>query len=269
MGLITVLKDVTLKNGTKLQREPTINEGTRALFDFRSKWSGVADTLPASSFVKSLTYNAATMKSDGVIRTIGGALYFYAVGQTLNISDDAIPTFKDTNWLLQFWFNPEKYIQAGTFNNQIINISSNPVWSYPSAMCAINLQMSADITVPERIDFAVRGKIISLSDITTIAKFTASATRKPMLVSIHYKYGVTTDLIEIYTDGTLLTSIETAPVKTEIALSFQKWLNASPAYPQGITGKFYRYRLDDLTQTDRTAAELIALEYTQCKDVFA
>lgn len=268
MGLITVLKDVSLSNGAKLQRESTIDDGTRALFDFRSKWSGVDGSVKYRSQIKALTYNNATLTSELAIPFVNTGIYFTVNSQILAISEDAIPVFDDKEWVLQFWFNPEQYIQPNNINNQIINISNNLTWSWPSAICTINLEMSSDIKVPAAINFAVRGKLIRLTDSATITKFTASATRKPILVSVYYKYRASRDLIEIYTDATLLTSLETAPVVAEITTPIHRFLNASTGYPKPVKAKFYRYRIDDLTKTGRTAKELISIEYEQCKNIF-
>lgn len=271
MSLITVLKNVVIENGIKFQREPTIDKGTRALFDFRSVWAGAGQSIAARKNLKDLTYNNLVAVNDGALTFTGNGFYFnnaVTVVNNITIPQAACPQYSDTDWLLQFWFNPEEYAGASNLNNQLINIGNFGSWNYNVAMCTIVLNMTSDLKVPSDIRFGVRGKLITLSSSAAIAKFTGASSRSPLLISIRYKYGATTDLIEVYLDGVLFGSLNTAPWTTAISAATIRCLNASSAYPKCIKGKYYRYRLDDLTQTDRTASELIAMEYVQCKDVF-
>lgn len=271
MSLITVLKNVVLENGVKFQREPTIDSGTRALFDFRSTWAGAGQAVAANTNLKDLTYNNLVAVNAAALTFAGNGFYFnnaVTVTNRINIPQAACPQYADTDWLLQFWFNPEEYAAASNLNNQLLNISNNTAWNYNVAMCTIILNLTSDLKVPSDIRFGVRGKLVTLNSAEAIAKFTGASSRAPLLISVHYKYGATTDLIEVYLDGVLFGSLNTAPWTTAITAATTRCLNASSAYPKCVKSKYYRYRLDDLTLTDRTAAELIALEYAQCKDVF-
>lgn len=273
---IEILKGLTITNGNKLYRETNINAGTRALFDFRTSWGGAAKTLTNTDVVNDLAYttNTATVQSGGSQLTfVGNGMYFPSTTATqmarFSLSNNAVPKFTDTNWLAHFWIAPEKYSQSGNVNNQLFMFGIDNGFTAATTMLGCMVNTASDGLTPTYFNFAVRGVLFQVINNTALnTTLTASPTAEPTLLSIQCNVVGSNTVFNLYLNGVLINT----QTKANQAASFtatRNYLNAAGVYTSHNAGKYYRYKLDDLTQISKDVTTLIAEEYTSLKDVFS
>ena len=276
MARIEKLKNVTIATGRKLYREHTIQQNTKAMLDARSVWAGAAKNVKGGDVIKDLTYNDnqfLVQNANVTLQYVANSLKFpIQAGQRarIDLPADGIPKWSDDEWVVNLWVAPEQYINADSATNCIFTIGNMGGWSFLNAMCAFNVQTAAgSLTTPTFLRFAVRGNGFDISDAESLGWFTASASLKPVLVSVHCKVSATQTTASIYLNNKLKANRTVNNATTPIANNMNS-LNSPDVghYSTHIAGRYCRYRFDKIVSGGISASDLIALEYNEYKNIF-
>lgn len=276
MARIEKLKNVTIATGRKLYREHTIQQNTKAMLDARSVWAGAAKNVKGGDVIKDLTYNDnhfAVQNTNVTLQYVANSLKFpIQAGQRarIDLPADGIPKWADDEWVINLWVAPEQYVSAGSTTNCIFTIGNMGGWAFVNALCALNITTAVDsLTVPTFLRFAVRSVGFDVNDAESLSLFTASPSLKPVLVSIHCKVGATQTTASIYLNNKLKATRTTNNATTPIANN-TNCLNSPDIshYSTHIAGRYCRYRFDKIASGGISASDLIALEYSEYKDIF-
>lgn len=262
------LEDTVIDTGVKLYRESTMLPSTKALYDFRSGWSGAAKNIAANGTVKDLCYtnNVATIKGATLTYVGGGLKNTVANSARIDFPVASAPLFADTNWLVNFWYSPESYFAGSASDNTIFQIGSFSSFDYTKAILGVRVFSTDGINIT-KIGFAVRGLYYDSTDASILALFAGASNKAPVLVSVHYQLIGTTHTVKIYINGTLLMTRQATTNQPSITVTSVSAFGTSPNW--SMIGTFYRYKFDNLTLTAKSASELISTEYNTCVGVFS
>ena len=268
MSKIEQLKNVVIDTGTKLYRESTMLTSTKALYDFRSGWAGAAKNITANGTVKDLCYtnNVATIKGATLTYVGGGLRNAVQNGARIDFPVASAPLFADTNWLVNIWYSPEGYFAGAASDNTIFQIGSFASFDYTKAMCAVRVFSTDGINIT-KIGFAVRGLYYESTDSATLALFAGATNKTPILMSVHYQLIGGTHYVRIYLNGALFMSRSTTTTVPTITPTSVSAFGTAPNW--SLTGKFYRYKLDNLLTSTNSAADIINTEYQTNSSVFS
>lgn len=275
MARVEKLKNVVINTGQKLYREHTIDENTVAMFDARSLWAGAGKNLVNGDEVKDLTYNAIKYKVENTTIPISfhnnGLRFAVNAAQKgrIDISKEGTPNHLDEDWVCQFWVSIEKYAEASA-NNVVFTCGSMSSWYFPSAICALAVGVSSDLVTPIALRFSVCGSAATINDADSLALFTGSANMQPIHVAVHAKIVDTTTQIKIYLNNVLKlsqNSPKSSTITTDNTINCFNNPNVGHNKAQ-LAATYYRYRFDKIVSGGISASDLIALEYSEYKDIF-
>lgn len=262
MARIEILKNVTINTGKKLYREDTIQDSTKVLYDFRSKWAGagVSSNVAANKVIKNLalrdtamlTTKAATAVSSkgGITLTKGKSL--------MSATVDNFPLWTDSNWLIQTW---AKFESFGTSTmTPVFHVSGGANWEYNLALASILLVSDANGAFSHMF-CGGQGCQILTSESQSKSFLPNFNPTVPHLYSLKQTYDAATGRVtlSLYIDNVLIRS--NGAVKTaEQTLTYR--LIASPNTDASApAGELYRYRCDLIGNTGINADDLIKNEY--------
>lgn len=276
MARIEILKNVSIDTGMKLQREATITDTTKAMFDFRSVWSGAAKNLNVGNTVKNLAFfdNTLSVAGSGSLTYVGKGMKFTEGAGKLRFSlpDDGVPKYTNTKWVTQFCLKIDKYSQASTGNNQLINIGSATGQTAASSNLSIVPIVGSDQISITGMNLYARGCWIqiqgSTAEFSVIQAAFKANENKLLHVAVSVDVGATTTAVSMYLNGVLAITRNVANPSTSIT-NTNKDLNANSAFPAHTACTMFRYRFDDLTSSTATITSLVASDYAACVAAFS
>ncbi len=265
MARIEILKDVVINTGHKLFREDTIRNGTKAFYDFRSKWSGagVSSNVAANTEIKNLAEDQSVKLSTLIASSVNakGAVNFTKTQKIFNPAANNFPSWGDDNWLVQGWFKLSSLTAATAA--PLFCVSNGVDWDYNNAIAAIYIESDSSGNYSHCLAGGLGVQLLTSKSISDqyLPNFNPFDLH---LYSLHQSVDPTTNQIvmSLYIDGELVRSntASRAPAKT---------LNHFALTSGLMSGEFYRYRYDNLSQSNIEARELINIEYAKGLSIYS
>lgn len=260
MGLIQIYTDVEANTGVKHYPDRSINTGTKAVYDAGAGgvYGGEKD-VSAGAEIYSLTFSDsyATFSKSHLYQS-GGMRFVGVNGDTFDLPEVAAPQPGDKHWLITQWLKIANF-GVGTVgvNNQTFSFSTSNLNVLSSSMFGMAPTAVSGAT-PSAIALYVRGRQYALaSQVGTLFDGQPHQFAVECQISddnTQQRIYVYLDQVQIYASGWL------SVAATVPAAPTYRYVGTSASFPVAWSGSFYRYRKDDLTATDKTAAQILAAD---------
>lgn len=263
-GKIEQLTGVTVNTGVKLYRDASINKGTRALFDVSSAWAGGAADVAAGGQIKSLTFEDSVASLVQPHAYQGGGLVWPGVGASrFMLPENAAPQPDDRHWLFTLWVKINSP-GGNSFNNQLMSIAGGAVNTTSYQMLSVIPTASAGAMTQVEVRIRAKNYVVS----TPLASLYDGEVHQAGF-ELEISEDGTQQRVFMYLDAALVYTSGWAAVATAPVAPDNRFIGTSPSFPMSWKGAFYRTRLDDLTLSGVTAAEILADDYASSRSRFS
>lgn len=267
-GRIDILKGVNVGNGRKFYRDKSLNSGTRGAFDMAVAEMGGAKNLAAGEVIKDLSYNNYTA-SFSLAKTYDpdskGMVFAGVNNDGFDLGADVCMQPEDTHWLFLAWLKVTKAGTVSSFNNQLMHFSTVAVNRYPNAMLSIVPTNDAN-GHPTKIEMGVRGKnYIVTNELMPLF----DGNRHQFAVECEFNAAGTSHTIRAYIDKVVVFTSTSTLAATPPGTPVVRRVGTSSPFPVAWTGRLYRVRVDDLSNTTVTGATAVTADYDLCASRFS
>ncbi|UKL14895.1 hypothetical protein [Erwinia phage Gungnir39] len=250
--------------GPKLYKNPSINKGTRVLFDCSNKSSGGGASVDAGATLISRSPEASTGTFILSHNYSGGGMVWEGLkNDKFSLPSQIVPSPSDKNWMVTTWLKITNGGSTG-FNNQTLSIGG----AYNNFRVYLRVVPTCDANgVPTTIEvrcmskqYVVTNQLLPLYDgavhqFAVQCETSADGQQQRVIIWL--------DKVSVYNSGFSAIAKELPTDSTE------RYVGSSNSLPRSFAGSFYRIRFDDLTSSGLPASDVLSSDYSNGKPKYS